>query len=71
VNPFKNLWTAVGQLAAALANLAETVNGIDGQLRQRAGLDETPPWVEANGQAEPVALAAGRKKKTTIQPPTE
>lgn len=71
MNPFKNLWTAIAQLAASVANLAETINGIDGQLRQRADLDEAPPWVEANGRAEPVALASGRKKKAAVQQPTE
>lgn len=70
MNPFKNLWSAVGQLAASLANLAETINSLDGQLRQRTGVDETPALIEANGQPEPVALASRRQRKTT-QPTAE
>jgi hypothetical protein len=71
LNAFKNLWTALAQLAAALANLAETINGIDGQLRQRAGLEESPATLEANGELASAGLSSARKRKPALQHPTE
>jgi hypothetical protein len=50
LNTFRLLLTALAQLAASLTNLADTINGIDGQIRQRTGLDEKPA-IEANGKA--------------------
>jgi hypothetical protein len=67
VNAFKSLWLSLAQLAASLANLSDTINGIDGQLRQRAGLDEAPAALESNGEPEPAALPAARKRKPLQQ----
>src|SRR5690349_15909739 len=65
MNTFKLLWTALAQLAASVANLADTINGIDGQLRQRAGLDEKKSLAEANGKAsEAVCQLCGDPVRT-------
>jgi hypothetical protein len=65
MNVFKVLWTAIGQLAASMANLAETINGISSQLRLRAGLEDSLDVIEAHGHTEPAAVSSGRRRRIT------
>jgi hypothetical protein len=67
LNTFRLLWTSLAQLAASMANLAETINGIDGQLRQRTGLDDRPALPDANGQAEAATLPPSKRRKPIAQ----
>jgi hypothetical protein len=65
LNVFKKLWIAIEVLATALTGLAVTLDTLNEQVRQRAGIGTTaePPLiVENNGEA--AALPAGRKRKT-------
>src|SRR5262249_15395504 len=62
MNVLKSFWTAIGELAASMTNLAATINGISSQLRQRAGLGDPLDVIEADRQAEPAALPSGRKR---------
>jgi hypothetical protein len=66
VSVLKKLWQAVETLATSLTGLAVTLDTLNEQVRQRGGLDmaaEPPLLVENNGQPEPTALPAGRKRK--------
>ena len=65
MNTFRKLWQAVEALAASLTGLAETVDAVNDQVRQRTGLGATaepPLLVDNNGAPEPAALPTGRKR---------
>lgn len=67
MNTLKRLWDSIATLAASLNGLAATADAFSDQVRQRAGLavDTEPlPLPEGNGEAEPAALPAARKRRT-------
>jgi hypothetical protein len=69
VNVLKHLWTSISNLAESLNGLAAVVQAVSDQVRQRTGirtLDADPPLLpESNGEAEPTAVASGRKRRST------
>ena len=70
MNVFKKLWQAVEALAASLTGLAETVDAVNNQVRQRAGLGtvaEPPLLMEKNGEREPAGLPAGRNRRSATK----
>jgi hypothetical protein len=65
MNTFRKLWQAVETLAASLTGLTETVDALNDQVRQWAGLGtagEPLLLPDRNGEPEPAALPAGRKR---------
>jgi len=65
MNTFRKLWQAVEALAASLTGLAETVDALNDQVRQRTGIGtpaEPPLLPDHNGQPEPAPLPSGRKR---------
>jgi hypothetical protein len=66
MNTFRKLWQAVETLATSLPGLAETVDAVNDQVRQRAGIGtvaEPPLLPDRNGEQEP--LPGGRRRSKT------
>jgi hypothetical protein len=59
MNTLIKLWKAISTLAANVAALAETVQGINAGLRQRAGLDGVDPLLLPDNACDGAGVPAG------------
>jgi hypothetical protein len=57
MNTLRSLWLALESLAVSLAEFAATVNAVNSEIRQRAGIGTSPgtPLIE-NGKPNPDAF---------------